>query len=127
MSDKDLLAAIERGDASAAKQALEAGAKAGAVAPNGETVLALAAASGNEAIVELLLARGAAADSAGEAGNSPLMHAAARGHLGVVRALLARGADPAHKNRWGMDAGQWAKWPANGPEIQNAIQDAPKR
>lgn len=127
MSDKDLLAAIERGDAGAVKAALDAGAKAGGSAPNGEPPLALAAASGNEAIVALLLDRGAAADGAGEAGNSPLMHAAARGHLGVVRALLARGADPAHKNRWGMDAGQWAKWPANAAEVQAAIRDAAKR
>ncbi len=127
MSDKDLLAAIERGDAGAAKAALDAGGKAGGSAPNGEPLLALAAATGNEAIVELLLARGARADAAGDAGNTALMHAAARGHAGTVRLLIQRGADPAHKNRWGMGPADWAKWPANGPEVQAAIQDAPKR
>ncbi len=127
MSDKDLLAAIERGDADAAKKALDAGAKAGALAPNGEALLALAAASGNETIVELLLARGAETNAVGETGNSALMHAAARGHMGVVRRLLARGADPRHQNRWGKGPADWAKWPANGPDIQTAIQDAPKR
>ncbi|MGQ0675190.1 MAG: ankyrin repeat domain-containing protein [Rhodospirillales bacterium] len=127
MSDKELLAAIDRGDAEAARAALDAGAKAASLAPDGEPLLARAAAAGHEAVVALLLARGVDANVAGDTGNTALMHAAARGHSGVVRLLLERGADPGRKNRWGQAAEQWAKWPANGPEVQGALQDAPKR
>lgn len=126
MSDKDLLAAIARGDADAAAKALDAGAKPGTPAPNGEPPLVLAAASGDARIVALLLERGAAADQAGEAGNTALMHAAARGHLGVARLLLARGADPKHANRWGVAVADWAKWPANAPEIEAELQNPRK-
>jgi len=36
--------------------------------------------------------------------------------------LLARGADRRRANRWGLGAGDWAKWPANAAEIQAALQ-----
>ena len=126
VSDKNLLAAIERGDVAAAKKALDAGAKPDAPAPNGEKPLVLAAAAGGEEIVALLLDRGAPVDGASEAGNTALMHAAACGHHQIVRLLLRRGAGIAHKNRWGMGAQDWSKWPANGAEIAAEMQAKPR-
>jgi cytohesin len=120
---KELLAAIDRGDAEAAAKALDAGAALSANAPGGDPPLVLAAASGDERIAALLLERGAPVDGAGEAGNTALMHAAARGHLGLVRLLLRRGADPARANRWGLKAEDWAKWPANAAEVLAALQE----
>lgn len=126
LSERDLFAAIERGDAAAATAALDAGAKPGAPAPTGEPPLVLAAAAGAQEIVALLLARGAPVDGAGGAGNTALMHAAARGHRSVVRLLLQRGADPGRKNRWGMGAEDWAKWSADGAEIVVELQSKPR-
>jgi ankyrin repeat protein len=74
--------------------------------------LLLAAASGNELLVQRLLDAGAAVDQADTEGNTPLMMAAANGHPGLVRLLLLSGANPHAKNRNGRTALTWAYAPA---------------
>jgi ankyrin repeat protein len=75
------------------KLLLEAGADANATMKGGETVLMLAARSGNVDTVKALLARGAKHDARERHGQTPLMWAAAEGHTAVVRALMDAGAD----------------------------------
>jgi uncharacterized protein len=59
----------------------------------GESVLMLAARSGNVEAVKTLLARGAKPEVRERLGQTALMWAAAEGHTAVVRALLDAGAD----------------------------------
>jgi ankyrin repeat protein len=60
---------------------------------SGETVLMMAARSGNLEAVNALLARGAKPDARERRGQTALMWAAAEGHAPVVRALIDAGAD----------------------------------
>ena len=113
----DLLTLAVGGDGSALEAALEAGADADACDPRGVSALALAAGKGDLAAVEILLSRGAEVDRSSAVGNSALMAAAARGHLEVVKRLLEAGADPEHKNKWGLNADDWATWPENTAEM----------
>ena len=112
----DLLTLIERGDAAGLEAALAAGADAKACDRLGVSALTHAAAGGDAAAVRLLLDHGAEVNRTSQAGNAPLMAAAARGHLAVMKALLEAGADPEHRNKWGLGAADWAKWPANVTE-----------
>ncbi len=59
---------------------------------DGDQLLHVAAATGNERLLELLESRGASSNDPNEAQESPLYLAASGGHAEVVRALLARGA-----------------------------------
>jgi ankyrin repeat protein len=122
MSDRELLAAIDRGDVAAARAALDAGARVDARGAGGDPALVLAAMAGEAALVALLLDRGAAVDSAGDTGNTALMHAAARGQSSVVELLLARGADRGHVNRWGLGVGDWARWAPDPAGLAGVIQ-----
>ncbi|HYZ84792.1 MAG TPA: ankyrin repeat domain-containing protein, partial [Bryobacteraceae bacterium] len=69
------------------------GADANATMNGGESVLMLAARSGNVEAVKVLLARGANLNSRERLGQTALMWAAAEGHTAVVRALIDAGAD----------------------------------
>ena len=75
------------------KLLLAAGADANATMKGGETVLMMAARSGNLEAVNALLARGARHDARERRGQTALMWAAAEGHAAVVRALIDAGAD----------------------------------
>jgi ankyrin repeat protein len=75
------------------KLLLEAGADANTTMKGGETVLMLAARSGNAEAVKALLARGAKHDARERHGQTALMWAAAEGNTAVVRALMEAGAD----------------------------------
>ena len=75
------------------KLLLAAGADANATMKSGETVLMMAARSGNLEAVNALLARGARHDARERRGQTALMWAAAEGHAAVVRALIDAGAD----------------------------------
>ena len=120
--DADLFQLIERGDATGLGAALKAGADAGAAGRGGQPALGHAAALGDLAALRLLLAHGAAVDGAGEAGNTALMEAAARGQIEVIQTLLQAGADPAHRNKWGLGAADWAEWPANAAEVRALLR-----
>lgn len=120
----DLAALIDRGDAEGLRAALDEGAEANTADSRGVTLLARAAGKGDLAMVELLLERGAEVDRASDVGNTALMEAAASGHVEIAARLLAAGADPKHKNKWNLGAWDWAKWPANGGEVQALLSDA---
>ncbi len=118
----DILALVAGGDAAALETALAGGADAEACDRWGASALALAAGKGDLEAVGVLLAHGAQVDRTSEAGNSALMAAAARGHIEVVERLLEAGADPAHKNKWGLGADDWAAWPGNAAEVIAALR-----
>ncbi len=113
----DILAMIARGDAKALEEVLASGAEANARDRWGVSALMHAAARGDLDMVEALLKHGAEAELSSDAGNTALMAAAARGHVAVAARLLEAGLDPAHQNKWGQSAYDWAKWPANSAEV----------
>lgn len=121
--ERDLFHLIEAGDLESLRSALESGADPRSVNAWGETLLTRAASEGQLAIVRCLLEHGVPADHSGGAGNTPLMAAAARGHLEVVAWLLQAGADPAHGNKWGFSAMDWASWPENAAEITARLRE----
>jgi ankyrin repeat protein len=88
-----LLFAARVGDARSAEHLVRAGAAVNDRAPNGASVLAMAAHSGSGAVARLLIEKGADPNAA-EAGYAPLHAAVLRGDLDLVKALLARGANP---------------------------------
>ena len=120
-ADRDTLALVAGGDAKALGAALTGGADARARDRWGVSALMHAAAKGDIEMVELLLAHGAEAERTSDAGNSALMVAVARGHLEIAARLLDAGLDPAHQNKWGLSAYDWAKWPANSAEVVNLL------
>jgi ankyrin repeat protein len=91
-----LLDAVLAGDAGAVAALLDADPLLRDLAERSSkrrSVLQIAAARGDLAIVELLLAAGASPNKRSHDGSSPLHEAARCGHLEVVRALLAAGAE----------------------------------
>lgn len=88
-----LLFAARVGDLPSAKLLIAAGANANDAAPDGNSVLVLAAHSGQGAVAEFLLDKDANPNAAG-AGYTALHAAVLRGDLSLVKALLAHGADP---------------------------------
>lgn len=92
-----LLAAVETGDAGAARLALERGADPDGVKPRrlgGTPVLFVAAQGGDLDVVRVLLDAGAAADAVSGFEWTPLRAAVNEGHADVVALLLERGVDP---------------------------------
>lgn len=88
-----LLFAARTGDLDTARFLLDAGARANESAPEGSTVLMVAAHSGHGAVAALLLERGADPNVTG-AGYTALHAAVMRGNLELVRAILSSGANP---------------------------------
>ena len=87
-----LLFAARVGDVRSAEHLLRAGADANDRAPNGASVLVIAAHSGHGPVARLLIDKGAD-PSAADAGYAALHAAVLRGDLDLVKALLAKGAD----------------------------------
>jgi ankyrin repeat protein len=88
-----LLFAAREGDVESGKILLAAGASANDRAPNGASVLVVAAHSGHGPFATLLLEKGADPNAA-DAGYTALHAAVLRGDVALVNALLARGANP---------------------------------
>lgn len=104
-ASRPLTGAILAGDPTAVRGALAAGADATAWEPaSGLTPLALAAMTGNAAVVEALLDAGVPIGSAGRDGSTALHAAAFAGQAEMVQRLLDRGADPAARNAAGRTA-----------------------
>jgi len=95
-------AAIEMGDASAARRWLDAGLPPDFLADRIGTGLMIAAWEGNIPMMELFVARGASVNALNATGEQALLHAAWRGRTDAVRWLLDRGAQI---NREGL---QWS-------------------
>ncbi len=94
-AERRLLTAARRGDTSALRAALDAGAKPTAVDPHGASALMRAAAFGQGATITMLLRAGAPADPRPVPGVPSPMELAVQGrHAGAVTALLAGGAAP---------------------------------
>jgi uncharacterized protein len=88
-----LLFAARSGDLESAKLLVAVGANVNDTAPDGNSVLVVAAYSGAEELAEFLLDKDAGPNAAG--GGYTAMHAAVlRSELGLVQALLAHGANP---------------------------------
>jgi ankyrin repeat protein len=88
-----LFFAARSGDLESAKLLVAAGANVNDMAPDGNSVLVVAAYSGNEELAEFLLDKDAGPNAAG--GGYTAMHAAVlRSELGLVKTLLAHGANP---------------------------------
>ena len=88
-----LLFAARHGDIESARALLAAGADVNDQGADGNSVLVVAAMSGNESLAEFLLAEGADPDAA-SAGYTALHAAVLRSQPDLLRALLAAGVDP---------------------------------
>lgn len=82
------------GDAQVLAQYIDAGVDPNLSNHEGNTLLMLAAYSGNEAALEVLIDRGANVNSLNDRGQSPLAGAIFKKEQGVVEKLIAAGADP---------------------------------
>jgi uncharacterized protein len=101
-ADRDLLNAIQDGDARSVRAALKAGANPNVRDSDGEPGLVLAAArGGSPTLVRLLLDAGADVNAADESGTTALIACARDEDLASVKALVSRGADLNVRNREG--------------------------
>ena len=91
----ELLYAVDRGDAAAARAALDAGADAEAEDGLGRSALCCAAGKGDASVVALLLDRGADINRQWRhfVGGTPLHFACGSGHVATARLLVERGAN----------------------------------
>eukprot|EP00118_Oscarella_pearsei_P003104 m.12968 g.12968 ORF g.12968 m.12968 type:complete len:2147 (+) comp24414_c0_seq2:49-6489(+) len=87
-----IMEAAQEGHYDLVKMLLERGAKADAVANNGDTALIFCCSNGHTEVAELLLDAGANLEHKAEGGRTPLMKAARAGHLQTVQFLISRGA-----------------------------------
>lgn len=103
--DGRLLDAQNAGDATALRAALAAGANPNLLAPNGSSVLMLAAHRGQLEHIEALLAAGAKPDlrqtqKDSELGDTALLRAFYGGNLAAAQRLVLAGAGLSARNRW---------------------------
>ena len=103
--DGRLLDAQNAGDAPALRAALAAGANPNLLAPNGSSVLMLAAHRGQMEHIEALLAAGAKPDlrqtqKDSELGDTALLRAFYGGNLAAAQRLVLAGAGLSARNRW---------------------------
>ncbi|BEP96120.1 hypothetical protein GmRootA79_45040 [Acidovorax sp. A79] len=105
LAEGRLLDAQNAGDAPALRDALSAGANPDLLAPNGSSVLMLAAHRGQLEHIEALLGAGAQPDlrqtrKDSERGDTALLRAFYGGHLAAARRLVQAGASLSARNRW---------------------------
>ena len=103
--DERLLDAQDAGDAAALRGALADGANPNLLAPNGSSMLMLAAHRGQMEHIDALLAAGAQPDlrqtqKDSERGDTALLRAFYGGQLAAARRLVQAGASLAARNRW---------------------------
>lgn len=107
--DERLLDAQDAGDATALRGALAEGANPNLLAPNGSSMLMLAAHRGQLEHIDALLSAGAQPDlrqtqKDSERGDTALLRAFYGGHLAAARRLVQAGASLAARNRWDWGA-----------------------
>ena len=107
--DERLLDAQDAGDAAALRGALAEGANPNLLAPNGSSMLMLAAHRGQLEHIDALLNAGAQPDlrqtqKDSERGDTALLRAFYGGHLAAARRLVQAGASLAARNRWDWGA-----------------------
>ncbi|KAA0173168.1 hypothetical protein FNF27_05392 [Cafeteria roenbergensis] len=90
---KALSRAVARGDLTEARKALEAGAATSAANNDGQTLIMLAANSGNAKMVRLLAEHGADLEAKDKEGQTALCIAARKGHMAAATELLDFGAN----------------------------------
>ncbi|XP_048189500.1 ankyrin repeat domain-containing protein 50 [Perognathus longimembris pacificus] len=100
--------ALEREDS--IRTLLDNGASVNQCDPNGRTLLANAAYSGNLDVVNLLVSRGADLEIEDAHGHTPLTLAARQGHTKVVNCLIGCGANINHTDQDGWTALRSAAW-----------------
>lgn len=105
---KDLMGAVQTGDAAAIKALLGQGADPNVPDTNGMTPLLAAVFRGDRACAEALLAAGAKPDAKDSAGITPLQAAAFKGSDEMAKLLLAKGASVNLRDRAGMTALHYA-------------------
>ena len=89
-----LLEAAKRGDTTAVRSLLAAGASLGATEPDGMTALHWAARRGDEESAQMLLKAKANVRATTRYGITPLWEASRAGSVGIIRHLIEAGADP---------------------------------
>jgi ankyrin repeat protein len=108
---------VRVGDIDTAGQLLRAGADPKLMTRYGVTPMALAASSGNAAMVKLLLEAGADANAPDGAGETPLMMATQVGSLDTVKTLLAGGAMLDARDKTFQQTALMVAVRANHPEL----------
>jgi ankyrin repeat protein len=102
--DRELIAAAERGDASAAARLIGRGADVNAKDEKHDSAFLVASARGRTEVVKLALAAGADLKSTNRYGGTGLIPACHYGHLETVRLLLSTPIDVNHVNNLGWTA-----------------------
>lgn len=90
---RSLVEACTDGDICTVRRMLDEGRNVNEVTDEGESLLALACASGYYELAQLLLAMRANVEDRGLKDTTPLMEAASAGHADIVRLLIQHGAD----------------------------------
>jgi len=99
---ESFLDSIQNNDSVVAKLFIQVGMDANLKNQEGDTVLMLAAKTGNTEIVDLLLSKGAQVDAKSSKNNTALEYAASEGRLDIVKILLDKKADINNMNDLGM-------------------------
>ena len=134
-----LIKAISIGRLVDVRRLVDCGADVNAANKYGDSLLHMAARTGNVAIAEFLVSKGAAVNAdadnrpTDQIGYTPLLWAAECGHVDMVRFLISKGADVNAANRYGDTPLFWASFDGNaaivefliskGAEVNAANQD----
>jgi ankyrin repeat protein len=103
-SAEQLLQAAARGDSTAVRKLIAAGADVKARDSGGRTALLLATHGNHVDVARLLIAAGADVNAKDGIEDSPFLYAGAEGRLEILRLTLAAGADLKSTNRYGGTA-----------------------
>jgi len=103
-SDRQLIAAAERGDAEGVRDLLAKGADVKARDARGRAALLAATHADHPVVARLLIAAGADVNAKDNMQDSPFLYAGAEGRLAILKLTLAAGADLASTNRFGGTA-----------------------
>ncbi len=121
-----LIRAIAQNKFNTVKTLLTQGAKVDQTLANGTSAIMVAAAVGNDHIVQLLLLYHPKLNTRNEDGSTALLAAAAAGNSDVAKLLIKHGANPCQKSNNGLLAYQTAlKWgnPESAHKLEHTCKD----